>query len=88
MNFLSCASGLVNDRVVTRDPSLPLNGLYYSLFDIPAQVERPLGLRAGFGLPVRSAGEARALFTVSETGQGEDLDGDGDALDNVLFLLE
>jgi hypothetical protein len=45
-------------------------------------VADPLHLR------VRGVNEQRALFTVSEAEEGADLDGDGDALDDVLFLLE
>ncbi|MEQ1891690.1 MAG: hypothetical protein ABL998_04045 [Planctomycetota bacterium] len=73
---------------VTRDPELPSFGLAYSVYDLRSRRERPLGLHSGFDGRVRSVGEERALFTVSELYQGADLDGDGDALDDVLFLLE
>ena len=73
---------------ITRDPELPNFGLSYSVYDIRSRREHPLGLRSGFVWRVRSVGEERALFTVSEPYQGSDLDGDGDALDDVLFLIE
>ena len=84
------AAARLGDRAlfVTRDPELPSFGLAYSVFDIRSHRERPLGLRSGFDARGRSVGEERALFTVSEPAQGSDLDGDGDALDDVLFLLE
>jgi hypothetical protein len=56
------------------------------LYDAEAGAVRNLGLAAMF-LLVPSADE-QGFLLVSEAGQGVDLDGDGDALDMVLHLVD
>jgi hypothetical protein len=61
--------------------------LVYTLYDLPNRRTIGLGLAAGpagSGITLEGA----ALFLVSESGQGQDLNGDGDQVDAILHARE